>query len=282
MFSAMDKPAVVYAAINKVNGKRYIGVTSQKVEERVKQHARDALNWANQGAFGYAVRKYGADGFDWVVIREFATGREAVAEEKRLIHETRPDYNSTPGGDGYAPHNWTSERKKKFSAAMRGNSYALGYQHTEEAKERIRTANLPRMDKCLQALSLGSAANSKRVVCLNDGMIYDSASEAARAYSLGSSCVIEVCGRSQRRNTASGLVFRYYGDHHGGKEEALACKHRAQKNSVSGIKGVSPVPHTTNRWRALIRPAGTRHYLGSFPTIEEAHAAYLKAEAELR
>ena len=57
-------------------------------------------------------------------------------------------------------------------------------------------------------------------------------------------------------------------------------KKRAQSNNASGYLGVCW--HSANkRWRAQIQACGKKIQLGYFDTAEEAHAAYLKAKAEL-
>ena len=57
-------------------------------------------------------------------------------------------------------------------------------------------------------------------------------------------------------------------------------KKRAQSNNASGYLGVCW--HSQNRkWRAQIQAEGKKVQLGYFDTPEEAHAAYLKAKAEL-
>jgi len=53
----------------------------------------------------------------------------------------------------------------------------------------------------------------------------------------------------------------------------------ARKSNPTGLLGVSY--HAGRRWRAQIRVDGVKHYLGLFPSPEEAHAAYLKAKERL-
>lgn len=51
---------------------------------------------------------------------------------------------------------------------------------------------------------------------------------------------------------------------------------RTNKNSVSGLKGVSFIARL-GKFRARIRVNGTQFYLGLFDTAEAAHAAYREA-----
>lgn len=107
--------------INKKNGKVYIGITSQEVEDR----------WMNGKGyssmyFSRAIAKYGWEGFDHVVIANGLTKEEACSLEKELIcrydatnHEK--GYNCAKGGEG-------------------GGMYKK--HHTEEAKQKIREARI--------------------------------------------------------------------------------------------------------------------------------------------
>ena len=56
---------------------------------------------------------------------------------------------------------------------------------------------------------------------------------------------------------------------------------RASKNSGTGVLGVSKSGSKTSPYVAGIRVNGRRIHLGSYATLEEAAAAYLKAKREL-
>ncbi|MCZ8113828.1 HNH endonuclease [Silanimonas sp.] len=57
-------------------------------------------------------------------------------------------------------------------------------------------------------------------------------------------------------------------------------RRRANKNSQSGLLGAS-YDESRGLWQARIKVDGRQLYIGRFATAEEAHAAYLKAKAEL-
>jgi hypothetical protein len=52
---------------------------------------------------------------------------------------------------------------------------------------------------------------------------------------------------------------------------------RRSPHSLSGYKGVSLVPNSRRRWQAVIYKNRKRMYLGTFPTPQDAHAAYVAA-----
>jgi hypothetical protein len=53
---------------------------------------------------------------------------------------------------------------------------------------------------------------------------------------------------------------------------------RISRNNKSGFKGVWP---KGKKWGALIEVNGRKHHLGTYPTPEEAHAAYCEAASRL-
>ena len=55
---------------------------------------------------------------------------------------------------------------------------------------------------------------------------------------------------------------------------------RARGNSRTGLLGVT-ADLRSGRFAANIKAAGRRHYIGSFATPEEAHAAYVAAKRQL-
>lgn len=52
------------------------------------------------------------------------------------------------------------------------------------------------------------------------------------------------------------------------------------KNSTTGIKGVS-LNSKTGKYESYIKISGKKKHLGLFSSVEEAHAAQVKAEAEI-
>jgi hypothetical protein len=87
--------------VNKTNQKRYIGITSQKPEERWGPNG----NKYTAQYFSRAIEKYGWDNFDHFILCEDLTEDEAKQLEITLIEEHNtfnPDfgYNCTRGGEG--------------------------------------------------------------------------------------------------------------------------------------------------------------------------------------
>lgn len=115
----------VYIHINKINGKIYVGRTSQNPEDRYGTNGigylrRDKYSEKYfQPLFANAINKYGWENFDHEVIASNLTEEESRKFEKLLInllHSNQKEfgYNMTEGGEDLS-NLWTDERKKIHS-----------------------------------------------------------------------------------------------------------------------------------------------------------------------
>ena len=77
-----NKKYTVYMHINKINQKRYIGITSQTVNRRWR---KDGQGYKQCKLFYRAIKKYGWDNFEHIILQEGLTEEEAKKEEHRLI-----------------------------------------------------------------------------------------------------------------------------------------------------------------------------------------------------
>lgn len=98
----------VYAHVNKINGKMYIGITSQSVKKRWGKNGNGykPSGKTKNNYLWNAIEKYGWDIFDHEIIAENLSGQEAKNFEKTLIKELNTNnelygYNISAGGDGY-------------------------------------------------------------------------------------------------------------------------------------------------------------------------------------
>lgn len=116
----------VYVITNKLNGKQYVGFTSQSVQQRFSDHLchahKGSESWIHQ-----AIRKHGGEAFDVETIYMSEDERHTRGEmEPYFINEYGTylnGYNMTPGGDG-SP--MTPEKREKLSISMRGNQNSAG------------------------------------------------------------------------------------------------------------------------------------------------------------
>lgn len=225
----MSRPCVIYLATNKVNGKRYVGVTSQKyLTTRISQHFAAARRSANNGVFCRSLRKYGREMFDWIVLEKVSTLTEGLVREMEIIAALKPEYNSTLGGDGGRGVVMSASGRKKMSDFHKGRAWHV-MPHSQATKDRLRElgrspANAARL------LTYAGKTTAIPVVCLDTGERFVSASEAARTFGVHNSMIVEVCNRG-RATAAGGRVFRYEGDHYGGAAEGEAARNARKRTS---------------------------------------------------
>lgn len=129
-----DNTWSVYRHINLINGKQYIGITSQEPERR----------WGSNGCkyqksyFRNAIDKYGWDNFYHEIIFSGLSEKDAKYLEKLLIqafNTKKPNgYNMTDGGDGTLGYIPTEETLLKMSASSKSRW------KNEEYKNKVITA----------------------------------------------------------------------------------------------------------------------------------------------
>lgn len=202
----------LYLVTNNINGKTYAGITGRSLRRRWSEHVCHALKNINNGHFYRAIRKHGKDKFTIELLFTYPTKEEACEAEIKYISENLPQYNSTKGGDGQLGRPMTDVGKEKIKLIHKGNSYRKGKQHTLETKTYLRELGLRNIDTFKKFAYLGPKASSKKVICLDDWMIFPSASETARLYGVSKSALIELCQKKNNRITVGGFKFSYAED----------------------------------------------------------------------
>lgn len=141
----MKKEYCVYVHTNKVNGKRYVGITSMCPEKRWA----NGRGYRNNVLFYRAIQKYGWDAFDHAVLFDGLSRDEAYKTEIELIRSmslTNPKYgyNLDKGGNG--SNRITEETRKKLSDGIRRY-----FKEHPEAKKAIadRMKNVPHNTEAL-------------------------------------------------------------------------------------------------------------------------------------
>lgn len=134
----------VYVHINKINGKKYVGITSRKLSYRWNS----GKGYKSQPKFYNAICKYGWDNFEHEIISSNLTENEAKKFEILLIDKldaVQNGYNQTYGGEGLNGYKFTEEAKDKI------REKATGRKLSKETKEKIRKAHLgiPPSEKAL-------------------------------------------------------------------------------------------------------------------------------------
>jgi hypothetical protein len=242
---------VVYVATNKVNGKRYIGVTGQGLPARKARH----VNQAHQGSVRCprlyaAIRKYGESAFEWKVVASFAFRVLAYHHEFVLVRDWQPEYNACAGGN-MAPI--PAGRKKPVicletgkvyesvlaaASAVRGSPSniagicrgvattcrGLHFQYfaapmTSAQRrdsialiESIGVARRKRPTIPRERLPRQRNRSGKPVICLDTGVIYGSASRAAESIGVDKGTISRVCRYDRGQKHAKGQHFAFVED----------------------------------------------------------------------
>lgn len=169
------------------NGKRYVGITSQRPEKRWKNgHA-----YQNQRYVWNAINKYGWHNIKHDVLYEGLTKFEACAIEQALIAEWKTatkefGYNLSTGGECSATgHKVSAETRKRMSESHKGkNTWAKGRKNPSVS------------ERC-----------SKAVVCVETNVVYRNGREASEMTGINRGNINQCC--LGNRKTARGYHWRY-------------------------------------------------------------------------
>lgn len=218
----------VYQHKNKINGKVYIGITSQKPEQR---WGSQGCNYKSSPHFYSAIQKYGWDNFEHNILFTDLTKEQACLKEQELIKEYNSTnrefgYNSTSGGDIFTMN---EETKQKMSQAMIRNQNSLGHPCSEEKKEKISNAQKGRKFTEEHKQKLSEAAKNRHVPCSEEkkqilkekshkksvyceelDKIFESVQECSRQLGIPATSISKLC--NGRGKTLKGYHLRYYND----------------------------------------------------------------------
>ena len=194
----MAGPYVLYEHKNKINGKRYIGVTNNTTKR-----------WYGQGkhydgcpAFWAALQKYGWDNFSHTVLvrnlsRDEASDLEALYIAKYKTTDKRYGYNIALGGVNAPTMTGKHHSEMTRQKIREGN---LGKKHSEEQNRRH--------SEHMKGLMVGSRNHKSRAVrCINTGEEFESQAIAAKAKGVLQSKIWKCCN-GQASHT-HGLKWEY-------------------------------------------------------------------------
>lgn len=218
---------IIYKITNVVNGRVYVGQTVMSLARRWSQHSTSKKNSPMYNAF----RKYGAENFTIEVICSALGPDHLNYLEQYFIKKYNSlvpnGYNLTTGGDSafsrskhtkklqseaMKGHTVSQETRDKIAATLTGRvGNRLGATHTAEARKLIsdkqkgRKLSEETRAKMSASHKGASAYNARKVQCVETGIIYDTATEAAKQLDLVQSSISAVC-RGKRKSTG-GYTF---------------------------------------------------------------------------
>jgi group I intron endonuclease len=117
----------VYKITNTINGKFYIGFTSENPpEKRWKGHQASAKH-GSCTHFHCSIRKYGTSSFLFETIEQVENRDYGLKiREPHWISTLKPEYNESAGGEGPNGHKHSDSHRRKNSEAKMGNQNSLG------------------------------------------------------------------------------------------------------------------------------------------------------------
>ncbi len=239
---------LIYQHINKVNGKSYIGQTTN-LKRRIGKNGKGYLSKNSKGEykqrkFAYAILKYGWDNFRTVILKEHLTLEEANYYEAFYIEQFQTinsdyGYNIKLGGNNSSPSketrekmkearkNWSQEAhkhcsdaqkgkklsketKEKISEAVSGEKHPRYRKHpSEETKEKIRETNK------IKSTFVKNNPRKRKVVCVETREIFESCKEAQQYFcptATDGLKVSESCRKGRKVRAINNFHFKYLED----------------------------------------------------------------------
>lgn len=229
---------VVYSITNKINKKKYIGITSN-FYDRKRYHlwGMKTLRHKNIKLLR-AVKKYGFENFTIEVLEEVKGDRmDALIRENYYINlydSFNNGYNQSDGYEASFLQNPSEETREKHRVNMLGNQYWLGKRHSEETKKKIGEAHKGKIvsqetrDKqsksrkgkfcgkdnpfygkkhSEETIQIIKEKTGKKVMCIETGEVFISLSECAKKMNCDRRNIQRVCvGKSK---STKGYTFKF-------------------------------------------------------------------------
>lgn len=183
---------LVYMHINRINQKKYVGITHYENPEKRWLGGR---GYMNNPYFSKAILKNGWDNFDHIIIARGLSKEDACQFERMMIQANQTQnrkygYNITDGGE-YFHH--TEESKRLMSQNRKGK----GLHHFSDE-------HIQRMKK-----NHKGGSDKKKVLCIETGVIYESINDAARAVNKNKKMISNCCRNVEHYNTAAGYHWEF-------------------------------------------------------------------------
>lgn len=177
---------------NKVNGKVYVGITSTDVKKRWL----NGRGYYKNKHFNDAIKKYGWDNFEHIIIYENIPRDMACEIEKELItkhksNNKRYGYNITSGGEHFIH---SEESKRLMSEHRKGHGLHV---FSDEHKRKIKEHH-------------AGGTPKKKVICIETKVIYESINDAARKNGVSKKLISNCCRKVPHYITGAGYHWEFY------------------------------------------------------------------------
>lgn len=216
---------IIYAYKNKINGRYYVGQTTDP-DRRQKRHLSAKSKCPK---FCAAIKKYGADAFEYIVLISGVFTKEELNKWERYFilrfNAKSNGYNLTFGGDGLDSTsakeiNGKPERKKAASEKAKKQFQDKNFLTVYMAQRKKISTDPAYIEKQRQAMAAYSKTEkykrqqaarlygsvSRQVVCIETGTFFESSKKASDAMGGGPSHIAQVC--DGKRKSAGGYTWR--------------------------------------------------------------------------
>lgn len=234
---------IVYKHTNQINGKSYIGISSQSLDARSGSNGK---NYKKNKHFYDAIQKYGWDSFSHEVLFNGLSKTEAQHIEVELIakyksNDSQYGYNLSSGGEsGNAGCTMSESERLRRSQAYSGKGnpmYGKRGKNNPNYQRKCSTATKETLSRALKGRTFDSstiakmssaqkqrahwagyknpmygktysyAPQARRVICLDTQKSFSSIKEASETYGVCATSITACC--KGKRNVAGGYRWKY-------------------------------------------------------------------------
>lgn len=220
----------VYIITNMINGKQYVGVTSQTIQARFLEHKKSSRHPNSKRKLLRAIRKYGEENFKVDLLEDNIPYEQITEKEQFYIakYDTYNNgYNMTIGGDGICGYQYgeywrekmqpvwdsiyTEERSRKISIANKGKKKSEEHKRklSERKKEYYKTHENPFTGKhhTEESKQKQREQMTKHHVLMLD---HDTNEVIQEFFNIAQAAqwIKDTQGRSTKIGTIGGLIFR--------------------------------------------------------------------------
>ncbi|AFY49019.1 group I intron endonuclease [Nostoc sp. PCC 7524] len=219
----------IYAIINKIDGKSYIGSATKSFNHRWYNHKYYLrLNKHHSPYLQRAWNKYGGDSFEFKILEiipkeEWIYNKYVTDFEQIYLDTYQPEYNICPTAGSKIGYKHSEETKKKIGNSNKGKTRSeearkrfsesyKGKSPSLETREKIRLANTGRIKSEEERKKLSIANSKKKWVVtssLMEEQIVTSLSAFCRENNISVSCLHRVA--QGKRNHHKGWKCRPFG-----------------------------------------------------------------------
>lgn len=215
------------------NGKIYIG---QTINKKQRKYHYNSKNFKQQVKLWNNVNYYDwnpAETYEIIEVCLCGFEKEIINEREQYWIEYYDSFknglNCNNGGHGNLGHKHSKESRLKMSESKKGvkhpewrnkqkSEYTKGRKHSDKSKRKMSEVKLKNMNnetklKISKGLKgnkngLGNKGTPKKVICITNGIIYNSIKEASDKLDLHQSNIVSVCKGKYKQT--GGYKFKYY------------------------------------------------------------------------